>query len=199
MDRHDRLHRRPERRGDGGGVHAQRIPVDVGEYRRRPRLADGVGRTGKGERRYDDLVAAPDPRRSNAEVERHRSAGDRNGVLHANVCRECGLEPADGRTLGEGAGPQHRIYGQPFFEPDHRSGQGDHAGPSPAAVRNVTGPRLAGSTKPPGASSSLTPDRPTQPTWRAGTPATSAWKQRFPSPPHRRRPWPKHQSERERR
>ena len=91
---HDCPRARRDRGGDGGGIEAERVGVDVAEDRPGACAHDHVGRRGPGQRRRDDLVvlALADAERAQREVHGGRAGGDGERHRGLGVDSELALE-----------------------------------------------------------------------------------------------------------
>ena len=89
---HDRLRVRRDRPLDERRVHRVGDGIDVDEHRPRARVLDGRYRGDEGERHRDDLVAGPDARCQQRQVQRARAGVHRHRLSRAAEPGELALE-----------------------------------------------------------------------------------------------------------
>src|SRR3954453_2286392 len=99
MNYEDRSRARCNRFFDSLGVEIESNWVDVGEYRSRANISNGVGRSDKGQTRADDFVAWSESHSNQREVKCSRAGGHSDRVIAANIRRELSLEFGYARAL----------------------------------------------------------------------------------------------------
>ena len=82
-------------------IEVDAVRLNVHDHGGRPRVNDHVDSGAERHGRCDDLVARPDPRRYQAEVEGRRAGVDRDAIWRTSVLPELILEPRDLRTGAE--------------------------------------------------------------------------------------------------
>ena len=93
------------------GIHSERNRIDINEYRCRTRVADSRNRRDKGIRHRDDLIAGPNVRREQREVQRARARVDADTNPGAREFRKLFLEFHDLAPERELAGIEHPLDG----------------------------------------------------------------------------------------
>ena len=107
VHRDDRPGARRDRCLDGGGIHVQRVRVDVGEDRRRALVEEAVSRRREGERRGDRLVAGLESGEHAQQVQTGGARRDGSGVGRADGGGELLLEAVDRGAERQAPGAEH--------------------------------------------------------------------------------------------
>jgi hypothetical protein len=113
VNRHDRLDLRCrfQRHIETTQGHAQRIAVDVNEPCVRASIEKTIRRCRKRHRRGEPSITRPDVRGETSNVQRRRTAADRNGVTGANPLCQRSLELLNDWALREKIAAKHRNDG----------------------------------------------------------------------------------------
>ena len=127
---HDEHRLGPGRKGGRhrlcGEVH--RLRVDVREDRVRSGERDDVRRRGEGVRRYDDLVARPDPECQHRQVEGCGAGRHHHGVLDLAGAGELALELVHPRAHRQLPALEDRFDRGELLGPEVGPGEPDHVG-----------------------------------------------------------------------